>query len=273
MTAVAGAEAAASRVPVLMYHRVEPAVQAEEAAYAVSSKLFTAQMAWLARHGWQPCTVRAFEAWICGRASLPARSVLITFDDGFAGLHEHVLPLLAARSWPATVFLVSGLIGQRDTWMVREHHAAAHRPLLGHGQIMEMARAGFDFHSHTSQHADLTALDDAALREHLAGSRLALQDLLGTAVDYLAYPFGRNDERVRAAAASAGYRLAFSVDPGFNRPGQERLAVRRLDITGRDTPACFGRKVTLGSNDGSFGQQWRYLVGRVRAQLGQGAGA
>lgn len=273
MTAGAGVIATASRVPVLMYHRVESAVSAAETAYAVDRRLFAAQMDWLARDGWQPCTVRAFEAWILGRAALPVRSVLITFDDGFAGLHEHVLPLLAARGWPATVFLVSGLIGQHDTWMAREHQAAAHHPLLGRGHIMEMARGGFEFHSHTSQHPDLTTLDDAALREQLSGSRLALQDLLGTAVDYLAYPFGRNDERVRATAASAGYRLAFSVDPGFNRPGQERLAVRRLDITGLDTPARFGRKVTLGSNDGSFSQQWRYIAGRVRARLSQGARA
>lgn len=268
-----GTAATADRIPVLMYHRVERTVSPAETAYAVSLKLFAAQMEWLARHAWQPCTIRAFEAWSGGRATLPARSVLITFDDGFAGLHEHVLPLLAARGWPATVFLVSGLIGQHDTWMAREQHVADRHPLLGRGQIVEMARAGFEFHSHTSQHPDLTTLDDAALREQLAGSRLALQDLLGTAVDYLAYPFGRNDERVRAEAAAAGYRLAFSVDPGFNRPGQERLAMRRLDITGRDTPACFGRKVTLGSNDGSLGQQWRYLAGRVRARLGPGGGA
>lgn len=270
MTAAA---ATADRVPVLMYHRVEPTVSAAEAAYAVSSPLFAAQMDWLARHGWRPCTASGFESWLGGRTALPERSVLITFDDGFAGLHAHVLPVLAARGWPATVFLVSGLIGQHGNWMGREDHAAAPHPLLSREQILEMARAGFDFHSHTSRHPDLTTLDDAALREQLAGSRLALQDLLGTAVDCLAYPFGRNDQRVRAATAAAGYRLAFSVDPGFNRPGQERLMVRRLDITGRDTPARFGRKVTLGSNDGSLGQQWRYLAGRVRARLGQAVGA
>ncbi len=261
--------AVADRVPVLMYHRVEPTVQAPETSYAVSCSRFAAQLEWLARHDWQPCTLQAFCAWFSGHQPLPARSVLITFDDGFAGLHEHVLPLLAARSWPASVFLVSGLIGQHDTWMAREPGMAVRHPLLGRAQIAEMARAGFEFQSHSSQHADLTTLDDAALREQVVGSRAALQDLLGTPVDFFAYPFGRHDARVRAAVEAAGYRLAFSVDPGFNRPGHERLAVRRLDITGRDSPARFGRKVAMGSNDGSIGQQWRYVAGRICARLGQ----
>ena len=261
--------AIADRVPVLMYHRVEPTVGPSEAAYAVSCNRFASQLEWLARHDWQPCTLKAFHAWFSGHQALPARSVLITFDDGFAGLHEHVLPLLAARRWPASVFLVSGLIGQHDTWMAREHGMAVRHPLLGREQIAEMVRAGFEFQSHSNQHADLTTLDDAALREQVVGSRAALQDLLGTPVDFFAYPFGRHDERVRAAVDAAGYSLAFSVDPGFTRPGQERFAVRRLDITGHDSPVIFGRKVALGSNDGSVGQQWRYLAGRIRARLGQ----
>ena len=263
----------ADRVPVLMYHRVEPAVAPAEVAYGVSRERFAAHLEWLADHGWRPCTLRAFDAWFAGRDSLPERSVLITFDDGFAGLHEHVLPLLAARGWPATVFLVSGLIGRRDTWMSRQRGEMARHALLDRGQIAEMAAAGIEFHSHSVSHLDLTEMDDAALRNQVSGSRAALQDLLGTTVDFFAYPFDRHDERVRGAVQAAGYRLAFSVDPGFNRPAQDAFAVRRLDITGQDTPPRFGRKVALGSNDGSAGAKWRYLVARIGARLGWGATA
>ena len=263
----------AVRVPVLMYHRVEPTVAREEAPYAVSRNQFAAHISWLADHGWRPCTLHAFDAWLAGREALPERSVLITFDDGFAGLHEHVLPLLAGRGWPATVFLVSGLIGRRDTWISREGGRAARHPLLDRGQIAEMAVAGFEFHSHSVSHLDLTVLDDAALHDEVAGSRAALQDLLGTAVDSFAYPFGRHHERVRAAVQAAGYRLAFGVAPGFNRRLQDAYAIRRLDITGGDTPTRFGRKVALGTNDGSALAQWRYLATRVGARLGLGASA
>ena len=257
----------AERVPVLMYHRVDPQGAPDALRYCVTPRRFASHLRWLADQGWQPCTIAAFDRWFHGQAALPPRSVLITFDDGFSGVHEHAWPLLRAHGWPATVFLVSGLIGGRDRWISQEFGTAGANALLGREQIAEMARGGIEFHSHTRTHADLSTLDDAALAEQLHGSRHDLQALLGTAVDYLAYPFGRSSARVRAAAQAAGYRLAFSVQPGFNRPGADALAVRRLDIIGGDTRTRFGRKVAMGTNDGSLGHRLRYLAARAAARL------
>lgn len=255
------------RVPVLMYHRVSEQMAAQDRAYCVTPRQFAAHLDWLAAHGWRPCTVTAFERWYSGGAALPERSVLITFDDGFEGVYRHAFPLLAARGWPATVFLVSALVGRRDSWTTREFGAGQGHALLDRAQIADMAAGGIEFHSHTRTHANLTALDDRALAEQLQGSRAELEDMLGREVPYLAYPFGRADDRVRSAARTAGYRMGFSVDPGFNRPGGDTLAVRRLDITGRDGRASFGRKVSLGSNDGSLARQLRYLSRRIAARL------
>lgn len=262
------AEASAERVPVLMYHRVDPQVGGRELGYSVTPRQFAAHLSWLADQGYRPCRVQAFADWLYGLAALPPRSVLITFDDGFAGLHEHALPLLSARRWPATVFLVSGLIGQRDYWTSAEFGTAGANALLDRTQIAAMARQGIEFHSHSRTHADLTALDDAALVEQVSGSRRELQDLLGQPIDCFAYPFGRHDARVRRAVEAAGYRLAFSVAPGFNRAGAAAaLQVRRLDITGHDGRTQFARKVRKGSNDGSLTSELRYLGGRMRARL------
>lgn len=266
--AAPAASTRADRVPVLMYHRVETTLAAPERRYAVTAAQFAAHLDWLAAHGWQPCTMAAFMAWQLDGAALPARSVLITFDDGFAGLHTHVLPQLARRGWPATVFLVSALIGGHEGWLAREQQASgAPHALLSAAQIAEMAAAGIEFHSHSRHHARLTELDDERLADEVAGSRAELQLLLGKPVEAIAYPYGGVDERVRQAVARAGYRLAFSVEPGFNRAAGPALGVRRLDITGFDTPARFGRKLNLGTNDGSLAYQLRYVGRRLAARL------
>ncbi|GMV45425.1 MAG: polysaccharide deacetylase [Pseudomonadota bacterium] len=252
----------AERVPVLMYHRVDPA--ADDPALCVAPRRFAAQMRWLADHGYRPCSHAAFRDWYLGLAALPPHAVLLTFDDGYAGLHEHVLPVLAARGWPAAVFLVSALIGAHDRWAAGADTRGGPRALLARAQIDEMARHGFDFQSHSRTHSDLTTLDAARLHEQVAGSRRELEDLLGRAVDGFAYPYGRCDEAARAAVAQAGYRIAYSVRSGFNRPGGDALAVRRLDITGGDKPARFGRKVAMGTNDGSWQGRMRYLAARLR---------
>jgi peptidoglycan/xylan/chitin deacetylase (PgdA/CDA1 family) len=258
----------AGRVPVLMYHRVAPSLQAQEWRYAVESARFRAHLDWLAKNGWVAVSLAAFVAWHARGEPLPPRSVLITFDDGFAGLHEHAFPALRALGWPAVVFLVSGLIGGRDTWMSRDRGKQREHALLGVEQIAEMARHNIDFQSHSASHADLTTLDDDALRREVAGSRESLQSLLGTPVEHFAYPFGRYDDRVRAAVQAAGYRMAFSVQPGFNRIGADPLAIRRIDVTGKDSTARFGRKVKFGSNDGGWSVPCRYALSRLAARVG-----
>ena len=258
----------ALRVPVLMYHRVGEAHNDWERKYCVSVQCFADQMHGLDRSGWQAVTINDFFAWLDGTIQLPEQSFLLTFDDGFLGVHEHAASVLTRLGWPATVFLVSKLIGQRDAWCEAQNPSGVTYPLMDAHHIRELFNQGFSFHSHTRSHADLPTLDDAALADQLAGAREDLQTLLGKAVDYVAYPYGHYDERVLHAAQAAGYRAAFSVQPGFNRRNIDRFRLRRLDVFGTDSAAALRRKITLGSNDGSLGHTLRYGVDRVLGRLG-----
>jgi peptidoglycan/xylan/chitin deacetylase (PgdA/CDA1 family) len=143
-------------------------------------------------------------------------------------------------------------------------------PLLNVDEIRDMQRRGCNFHSHTRSHASLPALDDADLADQLHGSRLALAELLGHEVRYIAYPFGHLDERVENATRVAGYRAAFATQPGFNRQNVNRFRIRRLDIAGTDTPGMLLRKIKLGSNDGTLHHAVRYYARQALARLGLG---
>ncbi len=258
----------AVRVPVLMYHRVGEANNDWERKYCVSPQRFADHMRTLMHTGWRAVSIEDFFAWLDGHAELPEQSFLLTFDDGFLGVHEHAAPVLAALGWPATVFLVSQLIGKRDDWCEAHNPSGVTYPLLDASHIRELRGQGFSFHSHTRNHADLPTLDDRQLHDQLAGSRTDLQALLGEEVAYLAYPYGHYDDRVLQAAQVAGYRAAFSVQPGFNRRDIDRFRLRRLDVFGTDSAAALRRKITLGSNDGSLGHSFRYGASRVLARLG-----
>lgn len=253
----------AQRVVVLMYHRIGPAHNAWEHKYCIAPERFAAHMHVLARQGMRAVGIDDFIAWLQGQRTLPAGSFLLTFDDGFLGIHEHAAPVLQELKWPATVFLVSRLIGQRDEWTRTQNPSGATYPLLGAEHIHALRGQGFSFHSHSRHHADLPTMSDEQLRDELAGSKQDIEALLGEAASYLAYPYGRYDERVLRAAQDAGYHAAFSVQPGFNRADQDRFRIRRLDVFGTDTPAMLARKVKLGSNDGSLGNSLAYYAGRL----------
>jgi peptidoglycan/xylan/chitin deacetylase (PgdA/CDA1 family) len=258
----------AVRVPGLMYHRVGEAHNDWERKYCVSPRRFSDHMRTLAHAGWGAVSIDDFFAWLDGRIELPEQSFLLTFDDGFLGVHEHAAPVLKALGWPATVFLVSQLIGQRDTWCEAHNPSGVTYPLMDTTHIRALRGQGFSFHSHTRNHADLPTLGDGQLHDQLAGAREDLQALLGEEVPYLAYPYGHYDDRVRQAARAAGYRAAFSVQPGFNRRDIDRFRLRRLDVFGTDSAAALRRKITLGSNDGTLGHSLRYGANRVLVRMG-----
>jgi peptidoglycan/xylan/chitin deacetylase (PgdA/CDA1 family) len=256
------------RIPVLMYHRIGEAHNPWEKRYCISPALFAKHMRHLSACGMQACSLGDFFAWLDQRKDLPAGSFLLTFDDGFAGIFEHATSILQELGWPATVFLVSQLIGKQDEWCRAENPSGATYPLLDTDTIEAMRGMGFTFHSHTRLHPDLTTLPEDQLSSELHGSRTDLEDLLNEEVHYLAYPYGLYNEQVLAAARAAGYKAAFSTQPGFNRTDIDRFRIRRLDISGTDTPTMLARKIHFGCNDGSWRQSIRYYKGRVIDRLG-----
>lgn len=260
--------AVAERIPVLMYHRIGTSHNKRESRYSIPPDQFARHMLHLARQGMQACSLADFFAWLEQGRSLPEGSFLLTFDDGFMGVYEHAAPVLQELNWPATVFLVSRLIGKRDEWCQAKNPGAATYPLLTHEHISTMRNTGFTFQSHTRQHPDLTTLSDKELTDELAGSRRELEDLLGEQVRYLAYPYGRFNEHVLDTTRTAGYEAAFSTQPGFNRRDINPYRIRRLDIYGTDTSTMLARKVFFGSNDSSWQQTWRYYKDRVADKLG-----
>ena len=94
----------AQRIPVLMYHRIGSAHNDWERKYCVSPETFAAHMDTLARSGWKAISIDDFFVWLDGRAKLAEGAFLLTFDDGFLGVHDHAAPVLrrarraAARS-------------------------------------------------------------------------------------------------------------------------------------------------------------------------------
>ena len=258
----------AERIPVLMYHRIGEALNEWEQKYCISPDNFTAHMRALADKGYKACSANDFFDWLMGTTQLPDKSLLITFDDGYLGVFEHGLPVLKALEWPAAMFLVSGLIGKNDSWCQRENPSQETYPLMGVEEILTMRTQGFSFYSHSRSHPDLSQHEVSELTDELKGSREDLEQLLDDPIDYIAYPYGRYNDLVLESVKKAGYQAAFSEQPGFNRPGVDPYRIRRIDVFGTDSPAMLIRKVSLGTNDGSWQHTLRYYFSRIFAKAG-----
>jgi peptidoglycan/xylan/chitin deacetylase (PgdA/CDA1 family) len=210
---------------ILCYHSVEPDW---DSPLAVTPEAFTQQAVWL-RRSRHVLPIRDALARLDARGRLPSGTAALTFDDGFAALHQYVLPVLTQQKLPATAFLVAQTLtpaGQPVDWV----DTPGTEPLttLTLDQVLEMQDAGVDFQSHSWAHHDLRRLSwDECVRD-LRESRELLSDLLGRRVTLLAYPRGLHDAKVRKAAEAAGYTHAFALPETAEQPGD--YAVPRVGI-------------------------------------------
>ena len=84
---------------------------------------------------------------------LPRRAVVLTIDDGYEDNLEIARPILQRRSLPATIFLVSRLLGRSNEWS--DGGPTAERPLFSAEQARQAQGNGLDFGAHTRYHRRL----------------------------------------------------------------------------------------------------------------------
>ena len=173
---------------------------------------------------------------LAGEATrLPARPVVLTFDDGFADFHREVLPLLRDYGFTATVFVTTGWIADAGI------HISGRRPgqMLCWNQIREAAGAGVEIGAHSHAHPQLDQIGPGQLRRELAVSKALLEDGIGQAVPSLAYPFGYSSAAVRRAARAGGYQYACAVANATARCGADRYTLPRLTVRASTSQASF----------------------------------
>lgn len=224
-------------VPVLMYHSVSDAPAATTRALSVRPAMFAAQLRYLRHQGFSGLT---FGELCQGRRTgqpLPARPIVLTFDDGYADLIESALPIMIEQGFPATVFVTTG-------WLVGAARYTAGTPpdrMLSWGQVTELASAGVEIGAHSHSHAQLDQISEPRLRVELASSRRFLEDRLGRPVCSLAYPYGYSSKRVRGVAREVGYLQAAVVANAVAASACDPFGVPRLTIRRSTSLAVFAR--------------------------------
>ncbi|MGW7241948.1 polysaccharide deacetylase family protein [Streptomyces sp. NPDC054804] len=218
-------------VPILMYHSVATAPNEATRALSVAPEAFAEQMALIGDLGLTPVDTAGLAAgWRAG-GPLPDRPVLITFDDGYEGVHRHALPVLAKHGFASTLFVSTGWIrGAYDT-------GGGLDAMLDWDQVRELADAGCEIGGHSHTHPQLDQLADDRLREELVRCREIVAEQLGTEPASFAYPYGYSSRRVRQAVRDTGYAQALAVENGLARRRQGPYALRRVTVR-RSTDAA-----------------------------------
>jgi len=127
-------------------------------------------------------------------------SVAITFDDGFANLIDHAIPVLAEHNFPATIFLVSGYCGGKNNWPGQAYNKASILPLMSWGQAAALPPF-ITPGAHTVNHPNLTRLTPDDCERELRNCQNEIEQRVGRQARWLAYPYGASNPQVQQIAS------------------------------------------------------------------------
>jgi peptidoglycan/xylan/chitin deacetylase (PgdA/CDA1 family) len=209
--------------------------------YVVSDRRFAAQMRLLRLLRLRVISLDEHVSQLREGRLLP-RSVVITIDDGYRDNLEIALPILRRFGYPATLFVVSGRLGQANDWD-RDGELSG-RPILDRQELRGLAAEGVTIGAHTRTHPSLPDVDPETARAEIAGSKADLESALDLPIELFAYPFGRHGPDAVAAARDAGFRAAFTTRSRPSRPGGDLYLGDRIEIRGDDSLLSFAAAVT-----------------------------
>lgn len=218
-------------VPVLMYHHLLPEADRTglfaDNNVAVSVEQFTQDLHTLKAQGYQTISLRQLHDFVLEGQAIPAKSVVITFDDGYLSNKVYALPVLRELDYTAVIFALTG-------WMEEQPQTFNVKGLqyLSWPEIKEMQDT-IQFASHTDNLHNLAwngkgALTTVSERELTEDIHRSIQKLQGTT--YFSYPYGHYNDLARKVLQQQGITLAFTVVPGNVQAGDDPLTLGRWDM-------------------------------------------
>jgi peptidoglycan/xylan/chitin deacetylase (PgdA/CDA1 family) len=241
---------------------IKDSLEEHEKRVHVSGDVFDQQLEALSKKGYKTIDFQQLYNAFSNGTSLPDKPVIITFDDGYLDNYEIAFPILRKYGFEATIFIPTDCVNKS------EHTVFNRNPLMSWSEIREMNEKGITFSSHTASHPHLTKLTDGEITDELARSKEKMESFFGQDCNFIAYPYGDYDLRVRNLTEKAGYLAACSVRIGLNRPGDDLFALKRISIIDHDHPSKFLRKVAFGYWDPPWSLVPEYYLRRILDKLG-----
>ncbi len=192
---------ARANVPVLCWHQIREWTASDD-SYSRSLLIcppanFRAQLEALARDGWSTIGPDQYLAHLTENAPLPAKPVLLSFDDSQGSQMTEALPQLLDRGMTATFFAMTVVL-DKPGWLASR-------------DLKELDARGMTIGAHTWDHHRLDRYTDRDWKEQLDRPRERLEKIVGKPVDHFAYPYGAWNQAALTRLVEAGYRSAYQL--------------------------------------------------------------
>lgn len=218
-----------------MYHYISAPPSNADAIrldLSVPPDRFEAHLAYLRQAGYQTVTMQQLVYALSGQATLPAKPILLTFDDGYRDNYTNAFPLLRQYGYTGVFYIFTYPLDVGDP------------TYLSWDMVIEMHRAGMEFGSHTYRHSDLRGRDVDFLVYEIVGSKEAIEQHIGEPVRFFSYPAGRYDDLTIKVLDSAHFWSAVTTAWGIEQSYRNRFEMPRIRVRGSDTAENLAEKLS-----------------------------
>lgn len=225
------------KVPVLCYHRFGAEVVD---SMTIKTSAFTEQMEWLKANGYTVIPLDTAVGYLQGRVkSIPAKSVVITVDDGHKSVYTDLAPIVKKYKIPVTLFIYPSAISNAKYAMTWDQVRELETTKLFHVESHTYWHPNFNHEKKKLSSEEYAKFVD----KQLGGAKKKLEEKTGHEIKYLAWVFGIYDDALLVDAKRAGYAAAFTIDRKHASSGDNPMALGRYMVISKHTIKDFERMV------------------------------
>ncbi|HLG64940.1 MAG TPA: polysaccharide deacetylase family protein [Ktedonosporobacter sp.] len=228
------------KVPILMYHHITDVKPKNllDLSLTVTPTMFNKQLDYLKRQKYQTITFNQLFNALYYNAPLPAKPIILTFDDGYDDAYQFAYPALKAHGYSGMFYIITGKVGWQGqmTW----------------DQMRTMVTGGMQMGSHTIHHVNIGQVflnSRIQAQQEVQISQMDLEKHLGIVVQQFCYPSGEPfrhgslilQQQVMNLLAANGY-IGATTDPGATgivQNSRTPLDLLRVRVDGRESLVAF----------------------------------
>ena len=220
-------DASERKLPVVMYHQLTEN-SSKAGKYVLTVDSFEKDLQFLKSNGYQSVTVKQLVDFSQGKADIPEKAILITFDDGQETLYEYAMPLLQKYGFTAVGFVVGALA---DYYTEINDHNLNYSYLnwkqikeMSDGNIVEIESHSFDLHKNTEGRSGIKKKKGEtfeAYREFLCSDvskmKTAMINNTGRQPVAFAFPFGSFSSESTEILKECGFKMTLTCEERVNK--------------------------------------------------------
>lgn len=206
-------------VPILMYHSIDMfskisiSDKNKEAARnnRIPLSILIQQLDILKNNKYNTISFSTLKQLISTNTRIPEKSVILTFDDGWADNYQAFLEL-KKRNQVGSFAIVSDFVDKPNR--------------LSKDQLNQMIESGSEVINHSKSHSDLTKVSQKQLTQEIETSKITLEQMLGISINTIVYPTGAYNTAVINEVENSKYQFGLTTNP----PNKEKRPNSLLEL-------------------------------------------